>query len=161
MLCVHMVVLLVWIKGNKDQSINQYPPCSSNQALTTPLARLPGIARNDRRATVIVGRSCPPNLFFENSGNKRFPTSNSCTAQLMCSWFWEVFCEVTAMLDQLLFTISMISSSLFSILLYDQLGIRSCRGYDKAWINERGSTGLLLSHDLNRFMILIMCNNKR
>ena len=42
------------------------------QALTTPLGRLPGIARNDRRATVFVGRSCPPNLYFENSGNKRF-----------------------------------------------------------------------------------------
>ena len=48
------------------------------QALTTPLARLPGIARNDHRATVFVGRSCPPNLYFENSGNKRFPASKSC-----------------------------------------------------------------------------------
>ena len=42
------------------------------QALTTPLARLPGIARNDRRATIFVGRSCPPKLYFENSGNNRF-----------------------------------------------------------------------------------------
>ena len=45
------------------------------------------IARNDRRATVIVGRSCLPNLVIENSGNKCFPASNSCsgTAQLMRS----------------------------------------------------------------------------
>ena len=85
------------------------------------------IARNDRRTTVIVGRSCPPNLVYENLGNKRFPASNSCsgTAQLVRSLFWELFCKVTAMLNQLLFTISMLSSSLFSIFLYDQLGIWS------------------------------------
>ena len=34
------------------------------QALTTPLARLPEIARNGRRATVFVGWSCPPNLYL-------------------------------------------------------------------------------------------------
>ena len=48
------------------------------QAITTTLARLPGISRNDRRATTFVGRSCPPNLYFENLGNKRFPASTSC-----------------------------------------------------------------------------------
>ena len=46
------------------------------QALTTPLARLPEIARNDRRATVFSGRSCPPKLCFENSGNPVFPAPN-------------------------------------------------------------------------------------
>ena len=34
-----------------------------------------------RWATIFVGRSCPPNLCFEISGNKRFP---------MRYWFWEV-----------------------------------------------------------------------
>ena len=59
------------------KKIKSYFPLAI-QALTTPLARLPGIARNDHRATVFVGRSCPPNLYFENSGNKRFPASKSC-----------------------------------------------------------------------------------
>ena len=89
------------------------------QALTTPLARLPGIAQNDHRATDFVSRSCPPNLYYENSGNKRFPV------HLMRCWFWKVFCkcEMTVMLNQLLFMISMISSPLYSAWLYDQLVI--------------------------------------
>ena len=59
------------------------------QALTTPLARLPGIARNDRRATIFVGRSCPPNLYFENSGNKRFPASSKCSLHTPCALGFE------------------------------------------------------------------------
>ena len=47
------------------------------QALTTPLAWLPGIARNDCRATEFVGRSCPPNLYFENLGNMRTAAHNT------------------------------------------------------------------------------------
>ena len=50
------------------------PPCDlfCGQALTTPLALLPGIAQNDRQATVFVGRSCTPYAFF---------------------LFWEVICN--------------------------------------------------------------------
>ena len=59
--------------------------CYMLQALTNPLARLPGIARNDHRATIFVGWSCPPNLYFENSGNKRFPPSTSCSLHTLCA----------------------------------------------------------------------------
>ena len=59
------------------------------QALTTPLARFPGIARNDRRATIFVSWSCPPNLYFENSGNKRFPVSANCSLHILCALDFE------------------------------------------------------------------------
>ena len=60
-----------------------------SQALTTPLARLPEIARNDHRATIFVGRSCPPNLYFENSGNKRFRASTNCSLHTPCDLDFE------------------------------------------------------------------------
>ena len=60
-----------------------------HQALTTPLARLPGIARNDHRATIFVGRSCPPNLYFDNSGNKHFRASTSCSLHTLCDLDFE------------------------------------------------------------------------
>ena len=68
--------------------------CVSNtrqwlQALTTPLARLPEIARNGRRATAFVGWNCPQNLYYENSGNKRFPASNSCSLHILCALNFE------------------------------------------------------------------------
>ena len=59
------------------------------QALTTPLARLPRVAGNDRWATIFVGYSCPPNLYFETSGNKRFPASNSCSLHTLCALDFE------------------------------------------------------------------------
>ena len=94
------------------------PPCDlfCGLALTTPLALLSGIARNDRRATVFVGRSCPPNLYLENSGNK-------CYTPYAFFLFWDVICKVTVKFNQFLFMISMISSPLYSISIYDQLGI--------------------------------------
>ena len=59
------------------------------QALINPLSRLPRIAWNDRLATVFVGWSCPPNLYFETLGNKRFPASNSCSLHTLCALDFE------------------------------------------------------------------------
>ena len=53
--------------GKRGDLIVIYRFVPRNQALTTPLARLPGIARNDRRATTFVGRSCPPNFFLRQA----------------------------------------------------------------------------------------------
>ena len=94
-------------------------PSLSRQALTA-LARLPGVAQNGRRATVFVGRSCPPNSNFENSGNKVLPASAHCTPYAR-SWFCKVFYKVTVLLNQLLLMIPMLSSALYSGWLYDQL----------------------------------------
>ena len=58
---------------------NVLTPVGSKYA--RPLARLPGIAQNDRRATIFVSQSCLPKLYFEISGNKRIP---------MHFWFQEV-----------------------------------------------------------------------
>ena len=56
-------------------------PCRVKwHAFTTPQARWPGIARNGRRATVFVGRSCPANLCIWKFGQSIFPASN------LCSW---------------------------------------------------------------------------
>ena len=66
--------------------------------------------------TVFVGRSCPPNLYLENSGNK-------CYTPCAFFLFWEVICKVTVKFNQFLFMISMISSPLYSVWLCDQLGI--------------------------------------
>ena len=52
----------------------------------SPIAR---IVRNDHRATLFVGRSCPPNLWFENSGNKHFSVSNSWSLHTPCALDFE------------------------------------------------------------------------
>ena len=64
------------------------------QALTTPLAQLPGIAWNDRLATIFVGRSWPPSLYFEIGATNVFlcQTAAYCTLYALdferCSAKW-------------------------------------------------------------------------
>ena len=94
------------------------------QALTTPLDRLPGIAQNDRWATIFVDRSCPPNFYFENSGNKRFPASTSCPLHTpsaldfeRCSAKWLTLSVESTFVHDL-------NDPLYSVWLYGQLSIR-------------------------------------
>ena len=112
--------------GNVPGHVENFAESHGNlsQALTTPLARLPGIARNGCRATVFVGRSCPAKLVFWKFGQQTFfCIKHQLSVHPMRSWVWEVICKVTIKVNQFLFVISMISSPLYSIWLYDQLGI--------------------------------------
>ena len=94
-------------------------------ALTAGLNNSIGpIARNCPKwpsSNRIYGLKLPAKLVFWKFGQQTF----SCVKQLLTahsirSWFWEVICKVTV---KLLFIISMISSPLSSIWLYDKLGI--------------------------------------
>ena len=68
----------------------------------------------------ICGLKLPAKLVFWQFGQQAF----CCVKQLLTahpirSCFWEVICEVTVKFNQFLFVISMISSPLFSIWLYN------------------------------------------
>ena len=72
----------------------------------------------------ICGLKLPTKLVVWNFRQQTF----SCIKQLltahpMRSWFWEVICKVTVRFNQFLLMISLISSALYSIWLYDQLRI--------------------------------------
>ena len=72
----------------------------------------------------ICGPKLPAKLVFWKFWQQTFfCIKHQLTVHPMRSWFWEVICKVTIKVNQFLFVISMISSPLYSIWLYDQLGI--------------------------------------
>ena len=72
----------------------------------------------------ICGLKLPAKLVFWKVGQQTFCCIKQLlTAHPMLSWFWEVICKVTVKFNHYLFIISIIPSPLYSIWLYDQLGI--------------------------------------
>ena len=131
------------------------PHCAQfSQALTTPLARLPGIARNDRRATIFVGRSCPQKTF---SCVNQLLTHCTSYALLILRGVLQSDCYLV--LNQLLFMISMILSPLHLIGLCDQLIIEPDINHQWHNANKTAVSRMVINRYITRHRYHRSCRN--